>query len=29
MGSGASSSPIGVVLPPLPGPMAHEALKTK
>jgi hypothetical protein len=28
MGSGASSSPIGVMLPPLPGPMAHEALKT-
>jgi regulator of protease activity HflC (stomatin/prohibitin superfamily) len=28
MGGGASSSPIGVMLPPLPGPMAHEALKT-
>jgi regulator of protease activity HflC (stomatin/prohibitin superfamily) len=29
MGGGASSSPIGVMLPPLPGPMAHEALKMK
>ena len=28
MGNGASSSPFGVMLPPLPGPMAQEAVKT-
>jgi hypothetical protein len=28
MGGATSSSPIGVMLPPLSGPMAHEALKT-